>query len=426
MRGRRLVTVLSGLALLLLGTVAARRVFRRDPRSPSPDVAADVPVVTLRPVASGVGAITSIENAGDPRLFVTTQDGFVRILSNGTLLPAPFLDVSRLVSCCGERGLLSIAFHPNYAQNGFFFTYSTNPDGDIEIARAQRSAADANRADPGTRVVLLTIPHPVNANHNGGQLQFGPDGYLYFGPGDGGSANDPPCNAQRDEVLLGKLLRIDVDQNVDQPPFYGIPPTNPFASSSTVRHEIWAKGLRNPWRFSFDRLTGDLWIGDVGQNAREEIDFQPQSSHGGENYGWKLMEGTRCGDGGSSGCPPGVPPCNSPAFTAPTYEYDHSFGCAVIGGYRYRGVEAPALYGRYVYGDLCSGRLWADTDILPMTAPQLATFGEDAQGELYLGTQSGVIAQFVDPAIAVPPPGRTLVAPPRRVVTPRVLERQPQ
>jgi hypothetical protein len=305
-------------------------------------------------------------------------------------LSTPFLDLSSFVSCCGERGLLSVAFHPQYASNRYFFVYYTNVSGDIEIARYQRMAANANQADPSTRAVLLTIPHPINANHNGGQLQFGPDGYLYQGTGDGGSANDPPCNAQNDAVALGKMLRIDVDQNVNTPPFYGVPPSNPHATQAYPLNLTWAKGLRNPFRFSFDRVTGDFWIGDVGQSAEEEIDFQPQSSAGGQNYGWKVMEGTLCGVDDRNGCSPVPPACGDPSYTGPLYEYDHTLGsCSVIGGYVYRGSQDLNLYGVYVYGDLCTGNLWGNGQLLTPTLPGLQTFGEDLSGELYLGTGGG-------------------------------------
>ena len=414
-------------ALLPLLAVAVGRIAL-EPESARRAAAA--PVVALQPVMSGLGPITGIANAGDDRLFVTIQTGQVRILSNGQVLPLPFLDLSSRITCCGERGLLSIAFHPQYAQNGFFFVYYTDLGGDVAIARYRRSALDSNQAEPSTGVVLLTIPHPGFANHNGGQLQFGPDGFLYAGTGDGGSANDPPCNAQRTDVLLGKLLRIDVDQNVNTPPFYGIPPENPYAEPGGARDEIWATGLRNPWRFSFDRLTGDLWIGDVGQGEREEIDVQSYASHGGENYGWKIMEGTRCGDGGASACPAGVPPCGAVQFVSPKYEYTHAAAgpgnCAVIGGYVYRGARAPSIAGRYLYGDLCSGRLWADTDLLSVRAPNVSTFGEDVSGEVYLGTQDGAVLRFVDPNVPTPGPTvpRLRVSPPdRRDVTPRVIER---
>ncbi|MGE5277670.1 MAG: PQQ-dependent sugar dehydrogenase [Acidobacteriota bacterium] len=424
---RRAVLPALAAAFLLLVSVAASQLSRGPGAGSAARRRSSAPVVTLVPVTSGLGPITAITNAGDARLFVTLQNGRVRILTGGQALPVPFLDVSALVSCCGERGLLSVAFHPSYAQNRFFFVDYTNTAGDTVIARYQTLASDPNRADAGSAVTLLTIAQPF-PNHNGGQLQFGPDGFLYIGMGDGGSADDPMCNAQRGESLLGKLLRIDVDQNVNSPPFYGIPAENPFAEPGGVRDEIWAIGLRNPWRFSFDRLTGDLWIGDVGQNQREEIDFQP-CCHGGQNYGWKMTEGTRCGDGGTSGCPAGVPACNAPELVAPTYEYTHAEGCSVTGGYVYRGSLVPALAGRYVYGDFCSGRLWANGEQLDPVVPQLTTFGEDIAGEVYLGTQDGKVLRFFDPNAPTPTPtpaatpARTLVLPPRRAVTPRVLDR---
>jgi len=369
-------------------------------------------VIALQLLALGVGSITSIANAGDSRLFLTTQTGRV-LIYDGAVLPGPFLDVSAFVLSGGERGLLSVACHPQYAQNGFLFVYYTNSAGNIEIVRYRRSPANSDEADPSSRAVLLTIPHPTNSNHNGGQLQFGPDGYLYFGTGDGGSANDPPCNAQNDDSPLGKLLRIDVNQNVNTPPFYGIPPSNPQAAGAFPRNLTWAKGLRNPWRFSFDRVTGDLWIGDVGQSSFEEIDFQPRASTGGENYGWKIMEGNHCGGGGSGNCPssPAPPPCNSPLFEYPVLEYDHTGGnCSVTGGYVYRGSQDPALNGLYIYGDYCSGRIWLSGQLQTPTALGVATFGEDVAGELYAGTVGGQLFAVVHPAVATPTPTATLTA----------------
>lgn len=424
---RTLLSVLAA-AVLAVATVSATRRAREADREAAL-LAAAAPVVVLQSVTSGVGQITAIVNdGGTSRIYYVVQNGRVAYKPSGGSA-VTFLDISSLVSCCGERGLLSIAFHPKYAQNHFFFVDYTNTAGDTVIARY---AANSTVADPATGVILLTIKQPF-ANHNGGQLQFGPDGYLYIGMGDGGSANDPMCNAQSDQSLLGKLLRIDVDQNVNSPPFYGIPNDNPFGAPGGPLDEIWARGLRNPWRFSFDRVTGDLWIGDVGQDQREEVDFQPRASHGGENYGWKLMEGTRCGDGGASGCPSGTPPCGSPAFTAPRYEYTHADGCTVIGGYVYRGTRVPALAGKYVYGDYCSGRLWANGQVLAPVAPQLTTFGEGADGELYLGTLDGHVYRFLDPnaptptpvpaPTGTPMPSRDVKPIPRRVVTPRTVER---
>ncbi|MEP6802335.1 MAG: PQQ-dependent sugar dehydrogenase, partial [Acidobacteriota bacterium] len=301
------------------------------------------PDILFEPLASGLPALTSIVSAGDGRLFLTEQSGRVRIWNGTSVQPGAFLDVSGLVSCCGERGLLSIAFHPQYASNGLFFADYTNSAGNTVIAR-YRVSGNPDVADAASGVVLMTITQPFS-NHNGGQLQFGPDGDLYIGMGDGGSANDPMCNAQRDDVLLGKLLRIDV--NVSAPPYYTVPSDNPFRPGG-VPNEVWSKGLRNPWRFSFDRGTGDLWIGDVGQGAREEVDFAPRSSGGGSgrNYGWKLMEGTICGEAGASGCPtsPAPPACGSSSYTAPVYEYGHGAGdCSITGGYVYRGSAMPSF-----------------------------------------------------------------------------------
>jgi glucose/sorbosone dehydrogenase len=407
--------------ILLLA--AAFRLGSREEAAPGEAATADI---ALQPLATGLGPITSIANAGDGSLFVTLQTGKIAIFSGGQVQPTPFLDLAPVVSCCVERGLLGLAFHPQYASNRFFFVDYTNTAGNTVIARYQRSTDSAGTAEPGSGVVLLTIAQPF-ANHNGGQLQFGPDGYLYIGMGDGGSANDPQCNAQRDDTLLGKLLRIDVNQNVNAPPFYGIPPSNPFAAPGAPLDEIWAKGLRNPWRFSFDRATGDLFIADVGQSAREEIDFQPRSSAGGENYGWKSMEGTLCGAGGSAGCPAGVLPCNSPVFKSPLYEYSHvGGGCSgtVIGGYVYRGSAYPSLAGIYFYGDYCFGWLFGNGQRLTPLIPQLTTFGEDASGELYAGTEDGRLFRIVSSAAPTPSPVPR-VTPVRSHPSPRVVTRPP-
>jgi glucose/arabinose dehydrogenase len=398
---------LAVLAFLSLMMVLAMRPSGRPPNAPATLQAA--PEVVLTPLATGLTGITSITNAGDGRLFLTLQRGQIVIWDGLEILPTPFLDVSSEIICCGEQGLLSVAFHPGYAQNRFFFVDYTNLTGQTVIAR-YRVSANPNVADASSGVILLTIDQPY-ANHNGGQLQFGPDGYLYVGMGDGGSANDPLCNAQSSQSLLGKLLRIDVDRNVTTPPYYGIPPSNPFIVNGDAPPEAWAKGLRNPWRFSFDRLTGDLLIGDVGQGSWEEVDFQPAGDPGGRNYGWKLMEGTHCGGGGNAGCVPGVPPCGDPAYTLPVLEYDHGGGrCSITGGYVYRGLSIPGLYGMYVYGDYCSGQIWAATSqsgtwspvLLPIQTSSLQTFGQDAIGELYVGTGSGTLA-IVQPAVPSTP-----------------------
>jgi glucose/arabinose dehydrogenase len=392
-----------------------------------PEQAAPPPEIALQNLAAGLGPITSITNAGDDRLFLTLQTGRVLIYAGGQVRPAAFLDLTSSITCCGERGLLGLAFHPQYSSNRFFFVDYTNTAGNTVIARYQASSGNPDAADASSGATLLTIAQPF-PNHKGGQLQFGPDGYLYIGMGDGGSANDPLCNGQRDDTLLGKLLRLDVNQNVSTSPFYGIPPSNPFAGAGAPLDEIWAKGLRNPWRFSFDRATGDLYIADVGQSAREEIDFQPRTSAGGENYGWKIMEGTLCGAGGGSGCPSGVPPCNSPVFKAPLYEYGHvgtgDCTAAVIGGYVYRGAGYPQLTGIYFYGDYCFGWLFANGQMLSPNVPQLTTFGEDNSGEIYLGTGDGKLFRLA----AAAPPTPTPTSPRARPVpsgrvrpTPRVV-----
>jgi glucose/arabinose dehydrogenase len=353
------------------------------------------------------GTPVAITHAGDSRLFITLKEGLIVLWDGDRVLEQPFLDLRDHVSLEFEQGLLSTAFHPDFADNGLFFVDYTDLAGDTVIAR-YRVSGDPNRADAASAVTLLHIPQPF-ANHNGGQLQFGPDGFLYIGLGDGGSANDPMCNAQRPDTLLGKILRIDVDAGSDQPPFYGIPPGNPFAGPGDPPDEVWVLGLRNPWRFSFDRATGDLYIADVGQNVREEVDFQPAGSSGGENYGWKVMEGTLCQS--DRNCPLPVPPCNAPAYTDPILEYDHSDGdCSVVGGYVYRGSAIDGLDGVYFYGDFCSGDVraaerlgadWTSTD-LDLRAPNLTTFGEDVDGELYLAGLNRSLFRLVGPG--VPPP----------------------
>ncbi|HEY9421673.1 MAG TPA: PQQ-dependent sugar dehydrogenase [Thermoanaerobaculia bacterium] len=361
--------------------------------------------VSLEQVATDLGPVTGIANAGDARLFLTLRAGRILIFENGAVRPQDFLSIGSLINTNGfERGLLSMAFHPDYARNGFFFVNYTNLNGDTVVARYQVSS-DPNLADTSSARILLTIPQPF-ANHNGGQLQFGPDGYLYIGMGDGGDAFDPACRAQKPDTLLGKMLRIDVDQNVNSAPFYGIPQDNPFRGAGDPPDEVWASGFRNPWRFSFDRQTGDLWIGDVGQNQREEIDFQPADSNGGENYGWKVMEGTLCTND-TRACPGSTPACNSPAFTEPVLEYAHTTGCSVTGGYVYRGSRLAQLRGSYIFGDFCSGEVWAasrqgngfNVRTISASAGQLSTFGEDAQGELYAATLGGRLFRVTGPAV---------------------------
>jgi glucose/arabinose dehydrogenase len=349
--------------------------------------------VLLQQMVGGLNQPVALTHAGDNRLFITQQIGTVVIYDAAGLRATPFLDLRSIVLSGGERGLLSVAFHPHYSENGFLFVYYTNKNGDNSIARYKVSSTDPNRADPASGTILLTIPHPSFANHNGGQLQFGPDGYLYIGTGDGGSGGDPSNHGQDLTQLLGKILRIDVDHGLP----YTLPTSNPFHAFNSARNEIWAYGLRNPWRFSFDRETGDLWIGDVGQNAYEEVDFQPATSIGGENYGWRRMEGFHCFNPSSN--------CTDPTFTMPVLEYSHAGGaCSISGGYRYRGTQIPALRGAYLYGDYCTGDIWRavpsgatwTSTRLFATTISISAFGEDSNGELYvLDVAGGIVYRIV-------------------------------
>ena len=328
--------------------------------------------------------------AGDDRLFVVEQSGRIRIIKKGQLLDQLYLDITDKVTTDGnEQGLLSVAFHPDYAANGqFFVNYTRQPDGATVIERYTVSKDDPDRADDQSGRVILTIAQP-EANHNGGQLQFGPDGYLYIGMGDGGGQGDQHGsigNGQNLKALLGKILRIDVT-NQDT---YVIPATNPFGT------EVWAYGLRNPWRFSFDRASHDLYIADVGQNLYEEVDFQPASSKGGENYGWRIMEGLHCYSPGEG--------CDQTGLVLPVAEYSHDVGgCSVTGGYVYRGSKYPALQGAYFFGDYCSGIIWSlqrDGDQWQMTKRlesglRISSFGEDVDGEVYVIDHGGAIYQLV-------------------------------
>ncbi|MEA2325963.1 MAG: hypothetical protein QOE68_922 [Thermoanaerobaculia bacterium] len=336
--------------------------------------------VSLQPIATGLDQPVALTHAGDTRLFITEQAGTIRIYDALGLRATPFLDIRSIVLAGGERGLLSVAFHPQYRDNGLFFVYYTNKNGDNNLAR-YKVTSDPDRADAASGTILLTIPHPTFSNHNGGQLQFGPDGYLYIGTGDGGSGGDPNNNAQNLNQLLGKILRIDVDHGSP----YAIPSSNPFVGRPGARGEIWAYGVRNPWRFSFDRVTGDLWIGDVGQDAFEEVDFQPATSIGGENYGWRKMEGQHCFNPSSS--------CVDPGVVFPLLEYSHAGGaCSISGGYRYRGTQIPSLKGAYLYGDYCTGTITKATQFgtnwtpstLFATSLRISAFGEDLSGELYV------------------------------------------
>lgn len=349
--------------------------------------------IALKSVAGGLVQPTSIVNAGDSRLFVTQQTGRIAIYDGTRVLPQPFLDVSTLVSLGEERGLLGLAFSPHYRDDGAFYIDYTNTAGNTVVARYRVSASDPNRADPASAQILFTVVQPY-PNHNGGELQFGPDGYLYIGMGDGGSGGDPQNRAQTLSTLLGKILRIDVENAAT----YRVPASNPFVNHGGAAPEVWAWGLRNPWRFSFDRVTGDLWVADVGQDNFEEIDFQPATSIGGENYGWHRMEGFHCYDPSTN--------CNDSTLTLPVLEYSHDDGsCSVTGGYRYRGARYPRLYGTYFYGDYCTGKMWGATAggsgftsrLLTDTTMQITTFGEDVNGELYVADyRTGTIYQVTD------------------------------
>ena len=291
--------------------------------------------VTLREVANGLSQPLAIAHAGDGsgRLFVTLQEGRVMIFDGRQIVPKPFLDLRERVASGGERGLLSVAFHPDFANNRWFYVNYTDLAGNTVVSRFRAARRAPNVALRRSETLVLSVTQPY-ANHNGGQLQFGPDGFLYIGTGDGGSGGDPENRAQDGGSLLGKLLRIDVNQSP-----YGIPTDNPFSNRTDIRPEIWAVGLRNPWRFSFDRATGDLYIADVGQDAWEEVNFQPAAGPGGLNYGWRRLEGRHCFN------PPNA--CDDGTLTPPVLEYDHSVGESVTGGYVYRGSQVPELAGRY-------------------------------------------------------------------------------
>ena len=380
--------------------------------APSPTLAppaeTPVPMATLRAdatrfpdperfewvtIAQGLARPVDIRHAGDGsgRLFVAEQQGRIRILQNGQLQFEPFLDITdRVDDGQSEQGLLGLAFHPDFARNGFFYVNYTKLGGDTVIARF---TASGNSADPSSEVRLLEVSQPF-PNHNGGGLAFGPDGYLYIGLGDGGAGGDPLGTAQSGNSLLGKILRIDVD-NGDP---YGIPSDNPFAGSGEVYQEVWAYGLRNPWRFSFDSFSGDLWIGDVGQGDYEEVDFVPAGAPGGINFGWSHYEGMH--------------PYNNSAqqenHWPPVFEYNHAetvSGCAVTGGYVYRGAM-PEWYGIYFYGDYCTGNIWAalrlvngaeelfNAERLFELSANISSFGVDEAGELYLVDYSGNILRL--------------------------------
>lgn len=347
------------------------------PTSPAPTAKAATPSLSpipysFLPVASGFTRPTLLTHAGDARLFVLEQPGVIKIIADNKVLPTPFLDIQSIVnSSANERGLLGLAFHPKFKENKFFFVHYSDLKGDTAIARYKVSS-DVNRADPNSGEIILQIAQPAS-NHNGGHLVFDPDGLLYIGLGDGGGQGDTRGNAQSNASLLGKMLRLNVDAPNPKP-------------------EIWAKGLRNPWRFSFDRATGDLYIGDVGQNVWEEIDYvkapMPKAIL---NFGWNIMEGNHVYKNAATG----------DTLLAPIAEYDHgaSGGCSVTGGYVYRGKEIPELNGLYFYGDYCTGFVWTlkqtqgkwQNDLFLRTRFRISSFGEDVNGELYLVDHGGAV-----------------------------------
>ena len=339
-------------------------------------------------VSSGLSSPVDIVHANDGsnRLFVVERGGTVKIFSGGTLSTTNFLNISSLInSASSERGLLSLAFHPAYSTNGYFFVYYTAVSGDVTVARYKVSNTDPNLADASSGQVLLSVTHREFSNHNGGKLNFGPDGNLYFGLGDGGSGDDPHFNAQTGTVFLGKMLRINVD-NFTTPPYYTVPADNPYTADPAVADEIWALGLRNPWRWSFDRLTHDMWIADVGQDRLEEVNFRTAGSTGGINYGW------RCREGGQAHIDSGCGAASN--YISPIFDYGHnaSGGYSITGGYVYRGTDYPGLYGWYICVDYVSGNGWLikpngsggwTVQPQPSLPNSIAGFGESESGELY-------------------------------------------
>ena len=353
------------------------------------------PTLTTTRVASGLDAPLDLQvPAGDlSRLFVVEQTGRIRIVRNGSVVGQPFLDVSGRISAGGERGLLGLAFHPRYSENGRFFVNYTDPRGDTHISEL-RAPVNGDVADASSEREMLFVRQPFS-NHNGGGLAFGSDGFLYIGLGDGGSGGDPLGNGQNLQVPLGKLLRIDVDSGTP----FGVPSSNPFLSTSGAFPAIWAYGLRNPWRFSFDSANGDLYIGDVGQDQIEEVDYAP-AGRGGQNYGWNIAEGTRCFRPSSG--------CSFTGLTAPVLEYGHSSGCSITGGVVYRGCRLPGYQGTYFYADYCSAMIRSfriqngqATEQRDWTAPlgrglnSITSFGRDAEGEVYIVDHDGEVYKIV-------------------------------
>ena len=376
----------------------------RPSASPTPEQAFP-PTIGLEPVLTGFKNPVYLTNAGETppwssRLLIVEKAGRIVAVENDHVQPAPFLDiVDRVGSGGSEQGLLSVAFPRDFDTSRVFYVNYTDSVGDTVIARYRLLDENPLQGDPTSEQKLLKIPQPAD-NHNGGQLQFGPDGYLYIGTGDGGRGGDPWGNAQNPKVLLGKMLRIDVVESDT----YRIPQDNPFLDQTNVRSEIWALGLRNPWRFSFDRATGDLYIADVGQGSFEEVHFQPAYSTGGENYGWDILEGQHCFEPTRG--------CDSTGLITPVVEYTHDQGCSITGGYVYRGGRYPEMNGVYFFGDFCTGLIWGmrqapsgawESALLLDTDVTISSFGQDAAGEIYvLGFGDGTIYQLATLANSLP------------------------
>lgn len=369
--------------------------------TPTGTATATFPAIGLTTVVGGLASPVDMADPNDGsgrvssgRLFVLEQAGRVRILRNGQLEATPLLDITDRVRCCGERGLLGIALPPNFSEKGYFYlNYTTDALGQLQTRISRfHLTADTDIADPNSEQIVLVYDQPY-VNHNGGGLAFGPDGFLYIGAGDGGRGGDPQNRAQNFSELLGKMLRIDVETG--NPTTYTVPASNPFVEQTNALPEIWAYGLRNPWRYSFDRQTGDLFIADVGQNAYEEIDFQPAASLGGENYGWRITEGTHCYNPN---------PCDTTGLTPPIWEYDRSQNDrSVTGGFIYRGAAYPGLQGVYLYADYVSGRIWGlrvdgsgwENRLLLESSRNISSFGQDAAGEVYVIDHAGEILRVV-------------------------------
>lgn len=350
----------------------------------------EVYAAELRPVVDDLSAPILVTHADNSNIFVIEKTGKVYSYNEEYKNKRLFLDTTSIITTSGsEQGLLSIAFHPNYSENGYLFIFYTAENGDNTLARLTVDPPHSKQTDLQSLEVLIAQEDPAS-NHNGGMIAFGKDGYLYLGIGDGGSGGDPWNNAQNLETYLGKMLRIDVNQAKG----YTVPKDNPFVGQEGVLPEIWSYGLRNPWRHSFDRETGELWIADVGQNKWEEIHWRPSDSKGGENYGWRLMEGNHCF----------LPKkeCDSGDLVKPVAEYSHKYGCSVTGGYVYRGKKIKALIGKYIFGDFCKGTVWTiDKDKkfamrkLLDTKLKISSFGEDAEGELYIVDYRGKVFKLV-------------------------------